>query len=144
MWGELFISKYRPLMLSFSILLLPLRLNHDSPEHRGNSGQHFDALMAASFPSATEELGVPEVQDDAQRAPADGVAVDAVHREPDAADREPVVAYQEPVTAHRELAAARVEARDVHHERRLDAAGHEDSPRDGNARDHAPKPWACT
>ena len=93
--------------------------------------------MAASFPSAREAPDVPEVQDDAQRAPADGVAVDAVHREPDAADREPVVAYQE-------LAAARVEARDVHHERRLDAAGHEDFPRDGNVRGHAPKPWACT
>ena len=93
--------------------------------------------MVASFPSAQEELGVPEVQDDAQRAPADGVAVDAVRREPDAADRVPVV-------VHRELVAARVVARDVHHEQQPDAAGHEDSPRDGDARGHAPKPWACT
>ena len=93
--------------------------------------------MAASFPSAQEELGVPEVQDDAQQEPADGVAVDAVRREPDAADRVPVA-------AHRELVVARVVARDVYHEQRLDAAGHEDFPRDGNARGHAPKPWACT
>ena len=93
--------------------------------------------MAASFPSAREEPSVPEVQDDAQRAPADGVAVDAVRREPDAADRVPEA-------AHRELVVARVVARDVHHEQRPDAAGHEDFPRDGNARGHAPKPWACT
>ena len=93
--------------------------------------------MVASFPSAQEELGVPEGQDDAQRAPADGVAVDAVRREPGAADRVPVV-------AHRELVAARVVVRDVHHEQRLDAAGHEDFPRNGNARGHVPKPWACT
>ena len=93
--------------------------------------------MAASFPSAREELGVPEVQDDAQRAPADGVAVDAVRREPDAADRVPVV-------VHRELVAAQVVVRDVHHEQRLDAAGHEDFPRDGDARSRVPKPWACT
>ena len=93
--------------------------------------------MAASFPSAQEELGVPEVQDDAQQEPADGVAVDAVRREPDAADRVPVV-------VHRELVAARVVARDVHHEQQPDAANHEDFPRDGDARGHAPKPWACT
>ena len=92
---------------------------------------------ALSVPVREEEPGVPEVQDDAQRAPADGVAVDAVRREPDAADRVPVV-------AHRELVAARVVARDVHHEQRLDAAEHEDFPRDGDARGHAPKPWACT
>ena len=94
-------------------------------------------LAAALFPSTQEEPGVPEVQDDVQREPADGVAADAVHLEPDAADREPAV-------AHRELVAAQVVVRDVHHEQRLDAAGHEDFPRDGNARGHAPKPWACT
>ena len=93
--------------------------------------------MVVSFLSAGEEPGVPEVQDDAQRAPADEVAVDAVRREPDAADREPVA-------AHRELVAARVVARDVHHEQQPDAANHEDFPRDGDARGHAPKPWACT
>ena len=112
-----------------------------APSGRGQGACHrvqdHHPSWVLSVPVQEEEPGVPEVQDDVQREPADGVAADAVRREPDAADREPVV-------VHRELVAARVVVRDVHYEQRLDAAGHEDFPRDGNARGHAPKPWACT